>query len=76
MRGAFWVGLTDSEGAGAVVVALGAVVEVGVVVEVVVAGAFFSSPLVHEAVKPTIVPIAVPPAITATLRATRPDIMN
>jgi hypothetical protein len=67
MRGAFSVGLTDSEGAGAVVVAL-------VVVEVVVSGAFSFS-LAHDEVKPTIATIAAPPAIAAIPRATRPDVM-
>jgi hypothetical protein len=62
----------DGPGAGAVGVALG--VALGVV-DVVVDGVFFSS-LAHEAVKPTIATIAVLPAITATLRATRPDVMS
>src|SRR5436190_1862173 len=60
----FSVGATGGGGAGVA----GAVV---VVVVVDVSGAFCSS-LAHEAVKPTIVTMAAPPASAATRRAIRP----
>jgi hypothetical protein len=63
----FSVGATGGGGAGVA----GDVVVVVVVVVVDVSGAFSSS-LAHEAVKPTIVTMAAPPASAATRRAIRP----
>jgi hypothetical protein len=67
----FCVGATEGGADGAA----DDVVVVVVVVVVDVAGAFCSS-LAHEAVKPTIVTIAAPPASAATRRAIRPMISS
>jgi hypothetical protein len=72
------VGLIDfsvGAGGGGAGVAGVADVVVVVVVVVVVSGAFSSS-LAQEAVKPTIVTIAAPPATAATRRAIRPMILS
>jgi hypothetical protein len=70
------VGLIDfsvGAGGGGAGVSADVVVVVVVVVVVDVSGAFCSS-FAHEAVKPTIVTIAAPPASAATRRAIRPMI--
>jgi hypothetical protein len=64
-----------SVGAGGGGTGVAADVVVVVVVVVVVSGAFCSS-LAHEAVRPTIVTIAAPPATAAIRRAIRPMISS
>jgi hypothetical protein len=69
------VGLIDfSVGAGGGGAGVAADVVVVVVVVVVDVSGAFGSSFAHEAVKPTIVTIAAPPANAATRRAVRPMI--